>query len=153
MEMDKDSEAIEVLKGDDSPDAQQLRSEIYARKQDWPNAAIALAKMAGDPAVGPFTPERQQIILNLAVAHALANDTAGLKRVASSFGPAMAGGPNGDAFKMVSSVSPSAGGRPRAPIDQADLTRRFQEAQQFQSFMTNYSKRLREGEKPLTASN
>ncbi len=153
MEMDKEAEAIQVLAGDDSPDAEQLRSEIYARKQDWPLAAVALTKLAGDPTKDAFPPERQRIVLNLAVAYALANDPAGLKKVGDAFGPAMGASENGDAFKLVTSVSPNAGGRPRAPTDQADLTRRFQEAQQFQSFMTNYSKRLREGSRPVASVN
>jgi len=153
MEMDKEVEALQVLVGDDSPDAEQLRSEIYARKQDWPMAAVALSKLAGDPNQTPLVPERQRTVLNLAVAYALANDSAGLKKVAQSFGPAMETGGNADAFKLVTSAPASNGGRPRAPVDQADLTRRFQEAQQFQSFMTNYSKKLRESAQPLAAVN
>lgn len=153
MEMDKEADALQVLVGDDSPDAEQLRSEIYARKQDWPMAAAALSKLAGDPNQTPLPEERQRTVLNLAVAYALANDSAGLKRVAQSFGPAMEAGGNADAFKLVTSAPTNAGGRPRAPIDQADLTRRFQEAQQFQSFMTNYSKKLRESNQPAAAVN
>lgn len=153
MEMDKEADALQVLVGDDSPDAEQLRSEIYARKQDWPMAAVALSKLAGDPNQTPLPPERQRTVLNLAVAYALANDSAGLKKVAQSFGPAMEMGGNADAFKLVTSAPANTSGRPRAPIDQADLTRRFQEAQQFQSFMTNYSKKLREANQPVAAVN
>jgi hypothetical protein len=153
MEMDKESDALQVLSGDESPDAEQLRSEIYARKQDWPLAAVALSKLAGDPNQTPLSAERQRTVLNLAVAFALANDSTGLKKVAQSYGPAMEGGGNADAFKLVTSAPANANGRPSAPIDQADLTRRFQEAQQFQSFMTNYSKKLRESNQPVAAVN
>lgn len=153
MEMDKDAEALQALVGDDSPDAEQLRSEIYARKQDWPMAAAALAKLAGDPNQTPLPPERQRTVLNLAVAYALANDAVGLRKVAQSFGPAMETSANADAFKLVTSAPSNTGTRPRGPIDQADLTRRFQEAQQFQSFMTNYSKKLRETNQPIASVN
>lgn len=146
MEMDKEAEAIQVLAGDDSPDVEQLRSEIYARKQDWAMAAASLVKLAGDPNQLPYPAERQRLVLNMAVAYALANDPAGLKKVAQSFGQGMEMGGQAEAFKLVTSAPTPTAGRVRAPIDQADLTRRFQEAQQFQSFMTQYSKKLREGD-------
>ena len=101
----------QVRQGD--PDASRLaeaaRLDIAWRAEDWPAAAAALGELVGDPpplgaAIGAG---QADLVLNLGVALALADDRAGLDRLALAFGPSMAATPEAGTFALLT--------RPEAP--------------------------------------
>ncbi|MEE8270631.1 MAG: hypothetical protein V3R98_02705, partial [Alphaproteobacteria bacterium] len=95
--------ALVLLAGDQSRLADAARAEIAWRREDWPLAADALAGLAGDPpeSGAAVSTEQAQLVLNLGIALALADDPAGLARLARTYGPAMARSPYDNTFAVL----------------------------------------------------
>ena len=138
-------EAIQRLSGDDSGEGDLLRAELSWRAQLWPDAAMALARMLGAPAPGDLADDKARQAIRLAVALSLSGDKGGLKRFDDQFGAAMRRGPYKDIYQVISS---DAG----APVgDVREIAARTAAAAPFQSFLSDYRKRLLAGA-PKTGS-
>lgn len=87
--------AAGVLRGLGPEGAPRL-VELLAGAGDWPGAAEALAALL--PAEGPLSAEGRRDALRLASFRTLADDGAGLARLAEQFGPRMRGGDFAEAF-------------------------------------------------------
>jgi hypothetical protein len=129
--------ALALLESDTGADADQLRAEIYARAQNWSQAAQALNRLVGDPNGGKFDAARRRQVLNLAIAYSLAGDSEGLRSVRERFGDKMNSGGTKDAFGLVTSITEG------GAVSDGALSARFAELQEFQQFMANYRERLR----------
>jgi hypothetical protein len=129
--------ALALLEGDTGREADQLRAEFFVKALAWSKAAQALDRLVGEPGQGVFDAQRRRMILNLAIAYALAGDAEGLRSVRERFADRMASGATKDAFGLVTSITE--GG---AVSDKA-LSARFADLQEFQQFMAGYREKLR----------
>jgi tetratricopeptide (TPR) repeat protein len=133
-------EAIQLLVGDASGEATQLRAEIYWRKQDWPNAALALEAMVPRPGPGVILDDvSARLVVNWATALALSNDERGLAAIRRNFGPALVGTPYQDGFTLLTSALD------RDLPDMPAIAMKIKEAEGFQTFMSNFKKRMQSG--------
>jgi hypothetical protein len=139
-DLDRVPEAIQLLVGDASSEAAQLRAEIYWRKQDWANAAVAFEAMVPRPDRGAILDEiSARLVLNWATALALSNDERGLAALRRSFGPALVGTPYDAGFTLLTSALD------RDLPDMPAIASKIKEAEGFQTFMSNYKKRMQTG--------
>lgn len=141
-ELGRTEEALRLLADDDTRPADLLRVDIAWRGQKWDQAAVALGKVIGDPpAPGkPLEPERSQLVLNRAVALALAGDGTGLNLLRKDFGGAMAAGPDADAFRVLTRPEQATG-----LIDVETIRSRVAEVDVFKNFLRNYRARQAPG--------
>ncbi|MBP2229316.1 tetratricopeptide (TPR) repeat protein [Azospirillum agricola] len=134
-ELNRGDEALRLLAEDDSTNANLLRVDIAWRGQKWDAAALALNKVIGPPppAGQILDPGASQLVLNRAVALALAGDGTGLSQMRKDFEPAMKGGPNEDAFRVLTRPEQALG-----LIDVSTIRSRVAEVDMFQKFLKNY---------------
>jgi tetratricopeptide (TPR) repeat protein len=124
-------EAVALLKEDTSQPAELLRVDVAWRGAQWAEAASGLAKVIGPPPDGTaLSKDKSDLVLNQAVALALAGDNAGLDRLRGQFGDAMAAGPHADTFRVLARSGQSGG-----LIDLASIQSRVKEVGTFQKFL------------------
>jgi len=100
--LDRTDEALKLLENDNSLDAENLRADVHWRQRQWPQAVIALSKLI------PLLPPRRsmevgesQLVVNLAVALMLSNQSVELEDLDRRYGAAMAKGPHAETFKLL----------------------------------------------------
>ncbi|UKJ72240.1 tetratricopeptide repeat protein [Azospirillum brasilense] len=134
-ELGRGDEALLLLSEDDSKPANSLRVDIAWRAQKWEAAAFALNKLIGPPPppTQPINPATSQLVLNRAVALALAGDGTNLNLLRKEFGSAMTNGPDVDAFRVLTRPEQALG-----LIDVNTVRSRVAEVDVFQKFLKNY---------------
>ncbi|HEY0420782.1 MAG TPA: tetratricopeptide repeat protein, partial [Acetobacteraceae bacterium] len=137
-QLKRPAEALALLAQDSSLPAEMLRVDIAWRAGQWADAATALVKVIGPPpaADAPLPRETGKLVLNRAVALALAGDAPALEKLRSDFGPVMGKGPDADSFRVLTRPG-QAGGL----IDMASIRSRVREVDVFQSFLAGYRKK------------
>ncbi len=135
FETGKVREAIELLAGDVSRNADLLRADIQWRSENWGEASKVLQRLAGEPpAEGTtFDQAEAQLVLNWAVALRLDKDESGLEIVRALYGQAMAASPLSKAFQFIASASSS-----DAPLDLETITSRIADNGVFEAFLEEY---------------
>lgn len=137
LELGRYEEAIALLAGDVSREADLLRANIYWSTRNYSEAAKVLQRLSGDPLADGGYPENQaSFILSWAVALRLKRDEAGIIMLRDLYGPGMARSKLADAFAFISSPT----GRAAKNID--DITRKMAESDSFDAFLKNYRDRL-----------
>lgn len=92
FETSNQDEAIKLLAGDISQEADMLRRDIYWSDENWAEVAKVLQRLAGDPpedAIVGVSEEKARYVLNWAVALRLNNDEDGLALLNELYGDAM----------------------------------------------------------------
>jgi hypothetical protein len=132
-------QAIELLAGDISRNADLLRADIHWRTENWTQAANVLQRLSGEPpAEGEvFEQPRAQIVLNWAVALQLSKDNDGLALLRKIYGRAMAASPLGNTFQFIASANDDG-----QALDIETITARIAASDVFEAFMTDYRERL-----------
>jgi tetratricopeptide (TPR) repeat protein len=137
LELERYEEAIALLAGDVSTEADLLRADIYWNTQNYSEAAKVLQRLSGDPlSEGGYDQEQARFILSWAVALRLKRDEAGVKLLRELYGPGMAKSDLADTFAFIASPS----GDDSKNIE--SITRKMAEADHFESFLKNYRARL-----------
>nr|WP_211113621.1 tetratricopeptide repeat protein [Azospirillum endophyticum] len=146
-ELNRGDEAMQLLAQDDSSNANLLRVDIAWKGQKWDAAALALNKVIGPaPAPGkPLDPNMSQLVLNRAVALALAGDGNGLNLLKKDFEGPMKGGPNEDAFRILTRPEQAMG-----LIDVGTIRSRVAEVDMFKKFLKEYRGGKQPAEKPTS---
>ncbi len=137
-DLNRPKEALAMLEGDESLDAETLRADIHWRLRRWPAAVDSLSKLI--PLLPPrraMTLQESQMVVNLAVALMLSNQTVELEDLDRRYGAAMAQGPHSDTFDLL-----VGDGEKSAISSIADELSKVAKAQ---DFMANYRERLRDG--------
>ncbi|MEI8395132.1 MAG: tetratricopeptide repeat protein [Rhodospirillaceae bacterium] len=131
-ELQRSNEALKLLDGDTSRPADMLRVDIAWHDQRWDDAAAALDKVIGPPPEPGTVLDAStgQLVLNRAIALALAGDDARLELLRVGFGPLMAATAVADAFAVLTRPE-QAGGL----IDLASIKSRVAEVDVFQNFL------------------
>lgn len=132
-------EAIELLAGDISRNADLLRADIHWRTENWTQAANVLQRLSGAPPPDGegFNQPEAQVVLNWAVALQLSKDYDGLSLLRKMYGPAMAASPLGNAFQFIASANDEG-----KTLDIETITARIAASDVFEAFMTDYRERL-----------
>ena len=103
-ELGRKDHALETIEFDESPDAARVRTEIYMRAGDWPNAA-ANARASLPPARPSLSPEDAGEVLRVAVAQAMAREDGFNRGLVRAYGPAMSKSAYAEAFKVVTDTA------------------------------------------------
>lgn len=135
-DLDKTAEALELLEGDTSRDANLLRADVNWRVQDWARAADAFAELASDISTSSVSRQQASLILNWAVASSLAGDPGSVQLIRRRFGNAMDKSGVREAFRLITA------GSGEALADFTQVAERFEEIRQFQGFLDSYRDRL-----------
>ncbi len=135
-ELGQPADALALLANDRRPIAAAARADIAWREQDWPTAAAALADLIEPPppAGTPIAEGQATLLLNLGIALALSNDTAGLGRLGDRYGAAMARSDSANTFAI---LTRSSGGTPQI-ADLAAIRQQVSEVDLFQDFLLGY---------------
>jgi tetratricopeptide (TPR) repeat protein len=146
-ELNRGDEAMQLLAQDDSTNANLLRVDIAWKGQKWDAAALALNKVIGPPpAPGkPLDPNMSQLVLNRAVALALAGDGNGLNLLKKDFEGSMKGGQNEDAFRILTRPEQAMG-----LIDVGTIRSRVAEVDMFKKFLKEYRGGKQASDKPTS---
>lgn len=135
FEIGRVNDAIELLAGDVSRNADLLRADIQWRSENWQEAAKVLQRLAGDPPPEgtTFDQTEAQVVLNWAVALRLDRDEGGLDVIRELYGPAMAASPLSKAFQFIASASEA-----DTPLDLETITSRIADNGVFDAFLAEY---------------
>lgn len=140
-ELDRSSEALAALAGDESRQADALRADIYWKAGDWANAARSYRRVADlFPEKGPLPPEQARILLKLGTALSLAGDRAGLRDLADRHGRRMQGTPDEAAFRLVTA------GQPAPDQSLQSIAAALAGVEAFQEHLRSYREALRKAE-------
>ena len=87
-ELNEPEKALDVLGADNSPDAQDIRADIFWNKQDYAHAGAMLEKRLGDrwKTDAPLTLADEGRLLRAAVAYSLQKDQSSLTRLSTRYG-------------------------------------------------------------------
>ncbi len=147
----RSEEALSVIAGDDGDGANLLRVDIAWREQKWNSAAQALDRVIGPPPEDgtPLDPRTAQLIVDRAVALALAGDGRRLETLRSKYGAAIESTDQAAAFQVLTRPEQTGG-----LVDLKTIEQRVAEVDVFQDFLNQYRTRhLAEDADPATAIN
>lgn len=134
-DLDRSDEALQMLAGDESLDAEHLRADIHWRQREWPQAVDSLAKLIPLlPPRRPMTEDESQLVVNLAVALMLADEKVDLEDLNRRYGAAMANGPHADTFNLL------VGDGAKTAV--GSIANELSKVAAAQDFMANYRQRL-----------
>jgi len=143
----KGLDAIQLLAGDQSSNANLLRVDIAMRDKQWPQAAQALADVIGPPPPSgtALDARKSDLVVKRAVALSLAQDNAGMEALRRDFGPLMEKTKDANAFRVLTRPDESAG-----LADAATIRSRITEIDLFRSFLDNYRAKAADTSVPAT---
>jgi hypothetical protein len=137
--------ALDLIGLDESPDAKQLRADIYWESGNWAVAAQKLEEMLAPALAQPALGAGERMTaLRAAVAYSLASDEKSLERLRNLLTPKMKGSPEANLFAVLSQ-----------PIEMHGLAFREAAAQiasvdTLKTFMSDFQKKILCSEKQLT---
>ncbi len=135
----KASEALTLLAGDDSTEANSLRTEILWAEKRWADAAEALRKTIKKPEPGKgISTQEAQDILYWVTAMKLAGQERGVARARQNFIPYMKKSPYYDAFNLITSPLKSGVGDYRSLADD------IKSIEGFKDFAASYSGKIKD---------
>jgi len=132
--------ALDILIGDNSRDAELLRTEVFWNARDWNNVAQTMRRMLRVTEAKPGQPldiEQASHVLNYAIALTLSGNERALVRVRDDYAAEMDKTPLKDAFRLIS-TSPTEG-----LVRPGDVAAVVQQVEQFKSFLGAYRQRLK----------
>jgi len=102
--LDRTDQALELISGDRSPEADRLRADIAWDARRWDEAGRRLEAVLGERwrEAASLSDIEAHDVLRAALAYALAEDRAALERVEARYGAAMADSRHDQAFALVS---------------------------------------------------
>jgi hypothetical protein len=136
-ELSRDDDALALLKDNPAEPAKLLRADITMHAHRWDDAAKALMELVGaPPAAGQQLSKNQaDWIVNCAIAYSMAGNSTGLDKLAIDYGAAMAGTPQNDTFRVITSPEKTTQLR-----DIAAAQGRIADVDMFQTFLNSYRK-------------
>lgn len=133
-------EALALLKGDASPDAEQLRLDILWNGQRWAEAAVVLRRLADSDGIKRGVkpnPQQAQTVMNMAIALTLSGNQRAVNRLREDFLEGMDATPYKEAFRLIASDET------QGLADYRTIAGKVKLAENFQGFMAAYKERLK----------
>ncbi len=129
--------ALELIAVDDAPDTRRLRADIYWESGNWAVSAAKFEELLGErwQDAKTLAPDERRDVMRAAISYSLANDQAGLDRLAQHFGAKMKTSPDAPAFAVVTEAIDTQGAAFR------DMAARIASVDTFRTFMKNFRKR------------
>lgn len=140
FELGDEAEAIKLLAGDTSREADLLRRDIFWKAEDWGEVAKVLQRLAGDPPDNPAEGvdlERARHVVNWAVALYFDDDRRGLQDIGQIWGDAMANSELAGVFDFIT-TEPETGGTQ----DLSATVARLASGDGFNAFLEEYRDKL-----------
>jgi len=132
----KPDNALKTLAGDDSPDADRLRADIYWRTHNWSAVAALLQKGLEPPATdNTVDAATANAVINIATAMVLGNDRAGLDQLRGKYAAALDKTQFKEDFRILAGNGATGGNFHTVADTVAQIG-------DLQSFMTAYRQRL-----------
>jgi tetratricopeptide (TPR) repeat protein len=138
--MGRKPEAMVLLEGDESRDADLLRVDFSWEKQNWGAAAKALRRIVRgimEESHEPLDDAKARYVLNLAIALTLSGNERAVDRLRRDYAEVMGSTSFRDAFLLI--VSPGS----RGLADYRTIANKVGVAEKFQGFMATYRERLK----------
>lgn len=137
-DLGRSDEAVVLLEGDSSRNADLLRAEIEWKSGNWGKAAEALSNVVPKPSPSlVLTDEEAMMVLDWATALTLSEDERAVASIRSRYGAAMDRTGVKEAFDLIT-TPPESG-----VIDYRTVSDRIKQAEDFKSFLAAYRERLR----------
>ncbi len=136
-DLQRDDEALSLLKDNPRESAKLLRADITMRAQHWQDAAKALLDLVGPPPKPGevLHTDQAEWLVNAAIALSLSNDQPGLDKLAIDYGAAMAGTSEIDTFRLLTQPE-----KDTQLKDIAAAQSRIADVNLFQGFLDTYRK-------------
>lgn len=133
-------QALGVLQGDSSPDAELLRMNIYWNKKDWPNVIARGEQALGSrqDITSKLSNREMDVLMRLALAYVFEHDTVQLQYLRDYFTPLLPDGPKKEMFLFVTRDNPT--------LDNHNFASLNQEVADVESFLQKYRNDLQENE-------
>ncbi|MFA5040351.1 MAG: hypothetical protein WC464_01790 [Bdellovibrionales bacterium] len=147
-ELQRNNEAVALLKENSSPGAALLRADIAMRAQQWQEAGKILMEVVGPPPPEDksLSDDQASTLINAAISYALADDQTSLDKLAIDYGAAMQPKSQNSTFLML--TQPEKTGQMR---DLAAAQVQLSQVDMFQRFLNNYRNSLiSDANKPAT---
>ncbi len=102
-ELGRSGPALELLAGDESSEAGEIRALALWRGQKWSKAGEEYEKLLGDSWLGdkPLSSKERVQVLRAAISYTLGSDPLGLGRLREKYATKMAGGTDAEAFTLI----------------------------------------------------
>jgi tetratricopeptide (TPR) repeat protein len=138
--------ALELLEGDRSADAEDVRAEIAWAQHDWPAAGAKLEAALGDrwKGQGPLTGRDQALLVRAGTAYSLAGDNKALARLRQRWGRLGATGSAPNAVKVALE------GLDGGALGPGDFNRLSSEAATFETWITVMKRRFAAEPTPIS---
>ena len=136
----QNDEALALLKGDASADAEQLRLEVLWTGQRWAEAAAVLRRLADAAGIKRgvnLNPEQSQTLLNMAIALTLSGNQRSVNKLRDDYLDVMDATPYKEAFRLIASEET------QGLADYRTIAGKVKIAENFQGFMAAYKERLK----------
>ncbi len=103
MELGKPELAMQTLGQDDSPEAEQIRINIYWKAKDWTKLIASVENLlkTRPDITAPITVDESESLIKLALAYIFTDNKQQLQYLHDYFGPLMAKNPNRKVFEFV----------------------------------------------------
>lgn len=138
-DMGRLNEAMEILEGNESVDAELLRVEFFWSERNWPRAAQSLRRLVQAmelSSAAALDDPGGRLILNLAIALTLSGNERSVDRLRTDFGEAMDGTSFRHAFRLI--ASPQTQGL----LDYRTIANKVADVEQFREFVASYRQGL-----------
>ncbi len=103
MELGRFDHALETLGDDRSPEAQQVRAEVFWKQENWAGAAALYEARLGErfkDTATALTPDEESRVIRAGVGYSLARDGASVGRLSRNYGPFEARARSGPALRI-----------------------------------------------------
>jgi hypothetical protein len=139
-ELNAPDKALDVLGNDNSPDAQDIRADIFWNKQDYAHAGAMLEKRLGDrwKNDAPLTLADEGRLLRAAIAYSLQKDQPSLTRLSARYGKFSDTAASSDAIRVA--LAPIDGGN----LSARDFAAATAASDSFTGWVTGMKKKFRE---------
>lgn len=140
FELGDTAEAVKLLAGDTSREADLLRRDIFWEAENWQEAAKVLQRLAGSPPENPAEGvplDQARHVVNWAVAAYFDGDTRGLEDIKDIYGQAMANSELAGVFSFITTEPETAGTE-----DLSETVRRLSSGDDFNAFLEDYRAKL-----------
>ncbi|MZR30796.1 hypothetical protein [Sneathiella litorea] len=136
-------EALNLIERDNSLEADELRAEIHWKSRNWARAIPAIEKLIGNGSSSSdedFARLDRQRIMQIAVAHNLSNDKAGIRNLRQKYIDQMEGTADQAAFDLITKQNDP------SETDFRERATVIAEVGKLESFMAGYREKLENGD-------